>query len=362
MLTPKKAEKLFLIGRPFSPIYGHFMEIRRLLYRKRILKPKRLPCPVISVGNLTLGGTGKSPHVIAICSFLRRLGHKPCVLTRGYGGKAGKGPLVVSDGKGIRASAQSSGDEPLMIASKLEGVPVIAGSDRYRCGTYAAQYFGPTVFVLDDGFQHIRLYRDIDLVLIEAPNPLGSERVFPGGILRETPRTLGLADAAILTKCNEVPLGMLELVEEQIRQLVKTKPIFRSFYQPGNIKIKYSGEIGSKSAKDLVSRNCFCFCGLARPDSFTRLLTDIGFKIKGSLQFSDHHFYSNKDLKKIGNMAKQKGAFIVLTTEKDFAKISSDKWGKINRELALAVVDINVKLPQSFWHFLSCRLEGAKSI
>ncbi len=362
MITSNQAEKLFLIGRPFSFIYACLMSLRRRLYGRGILKARKLSCPVISIGNLSLGGTGKTPHVVSICSFLKNRGYRPCILTRGYGGKAGRGPVVVSDGKDIMASAKMAGDEPWMMASQLEGVPVVAGSDRYRCGQYAIKHFRPSVFVLDDGFQHIRLYRDIDLVLMEAPNPFGSGHVFPGGTLRESPKALSLADAVILTKCNEMPFNMLELVEEEIRPFMEGQPIFRSFYQLASIEIVCGEKLKKLDSNNLSNYHFFCFCGLARPDSLTKLLTNSGVKVTGSIWFPDHHFYSQKDLKRIGEMARLKGCSIVLTTEKDFAKILVDQWDKINRKISLAVVNIDVGLPQSFWHFLTCRLEGSGPI
>ena len=348
-------ERLFLLGRPFSSLYGSIMRLRRQLYTKGIFKIQKLPCHVISIGNLTLGGTGKTPHVIAITSRLYNLGYKPCVLTRGYGGRAGKGPLVVSNGKEVMAGPDASGDEAYMMAAKLSGVPVIAGSDRYTCGIYAVKKLNASIIVLDDGFQHIRLHRDLDLVLMDATNPLGSGRIFPGGTLREHPSALGRADAGIITKCNEVPLNTLELIEEDLRPFIKDRPLFKSHYELDSFEWAYN-EI-TEDQKDIFTSSCFSFCGLANPSSFINILNAKGVNLAGSIYYPDHHFYTERDIKRIGQQAKSHNCTIVLTTEKDFAKISPHRWKSVNSDLALAVVKIKVNLSESFWHFLQCQLK-----
>ncbi len=357
MIYHRNAERLLVLGRPFSSLYGSLMRLRATLYEKNILKARRLPIPVISVGNLSLGGTGKTPHVIEICRFLRKKGVHPAVLTRGYGGKAGSGPLLVSDGEAIRTTVNRAGDEPWMMASKLEGIPVVAGSDRYKCGLLAAEELGVSVLVLDDGFQHLGLKRDLDVVLVEAARPLGSGRVFPGGTLREFPDALSRADAVVITKCNEVPFNEIPLIEETVRSLSNTAPLFRSSYEISNIYHAWTKDTACKGAWEMNdSPGCFCFCGLARPASFYTLLRKKGISISGMLSFPDHHFYSSHDLSRIGNRARETGAGIVLTTEKDFAKIHGGRWPLINRDLGLGVVQVEVKLSPPFYRFIEARL------
>ncbi len=359
MVSAELAEKLFLLGRPLSGIYGRIMLLRSFLYKKKVVRTRRLPVPVISVGNLSLGGTGKTPHVIEICKFLKGQGFCPVVLTRGYGGRAGKGPLLVSDGKEIKADVSEAGDEPWMMAAKLEGVPVIAGSDRYRCGLFALKRLPVSLFVLDDGFQHLGLERDLDIVLIDATRPIYSERVFPGGILREPPVALSRADAVILSKCNEVNPNRLVTLEEALRAYTKAAPIFQSLYEIARIDLVFKGplpETGSLKGNSL--KGVFCFCGLARPQSFLELLKQAGAEIKGVLQFADHHEYKKADLIAIGKRARETGSTIVLTTEKDFAKISTYNWSGINSELGLGVVCIRAGLPPPFYHFIRSHLEN----
>jgi len=359
MLSAELAEKLFFWGRPLSGIYGNIMLLRSFLYKKKVIRTRRLPVPVISVGNLSLGGTGKTPHVIEICEFLKKQGFRPVILTRGYGGRAGKGPLIVSDGKEIKAKVSEAGDEPWMIAAKLEGVPVIAGSDRYKCGLFALKRLPVSLFVLDDGFQHLGLEKDLDIVLMDATRPIGSERVFPGGTLREPAIALSRADVLILSKCNEVNPNKLVTVVEALRPYTKAAPIFQSLYEIDRIDVVFKGPISKAGfSKGNSLRGVFCFCGLARPQSFLELLKQAGAEVKGVLPFADHYEYKKADMVTIGKRARETGSTIVLTTEKDFAKISTYNWSGINRDLGLGVVRIRASLPPPFYRFISSHLEN----
>ncbi len=349
---------LFRVGRPFSSTYSAVMASRYHLYQNGILKTARLPRPVLSIGNITLGGTGKTPHVIALCEALKDMGHRPAVLTRGYGGRAGKGPVVVSDGQKVKVDVDVAGDEPLMMAKRLKDVVIVAGSDRYRCGSLALKSHDISVFVLDDGFQHLRLHRDLDIVLLDAGCPLGSEKVFPGGDLRESPKALNRAHAIILTKCDEIPFNELDLVEEKIRPFVEGKPIFRTSYKIQNIKFVYVPEGADLKTRHLQKRSCFCFCAIARPQSFFLLLKREGIRLEAARSFQDHYRYSRQDIEDIGNDARKKDCELVLTTEKDFAKIPLDTWSLINDDISLAVVQINVDLPLTFVRFLETRLDN----
>ncbi len=349
---------LFKVGRPFSSTYSALMALRYHIYQKGILRTAHLPRPVISIGNITLGGTGKTPHVIALCKALKAMGHSPAVLTRGYGGRAGKGPIVVSDGQKVKVDVNVAGDEPLMMAKRLKDVVIVAGSDRYRCGSFALKNYDVSVFVLDDGFQHLMLHRDLDIVLLDASCPFGSGEVFPGGDLRESPKSLNRSHAIILTKCDEVPYNELDLVEERIWPYVEGKPIFKTFYKIKNIKLVHVPKGAHLKTRHLQTSSCFCFCAIARPQSFFLLLKREGIKLEATRSFNDHYKYSRQDIENIGNDARKKDCEIVLTTEKDFAKIPLDTWALINDDISLAVVQIDVDLPLTFVRFLETRLDN----
>jgi tetraacyldisaccharide 4'-kinase len=181
--------------------YGLAHQLRLQAYHMRWVAVRQLPCRVISIGNLTLGGTGKTPVVEVVAGLLRREGIRVCVLSRGYGGRAQSGITVVSDGKRCLVSPEVAGDEPVLLAEHLADVPVIVGKDRYAAGMLAVESFGVDAIVLDDGFQHVQLARDLDILLLDAVRPLGNGRLFPRGDLRERPTAIARADAIVLTRC-----------------------------------------------------------------------------------------------------------------------------------------------------------------
>ena len=183
-----------------SVLYGGLTHLRRRLYTRGRLKSHRLPCPVISVGNLTLGGTGKTPLVIHLAEKIQGMGYRPVILSRGYKGLAEKGGAVVSDGRNLLCDARQAGDEPYLMAILLPTVPVVVGRHRYRAGMDAIRRFQPDIILLDDGFQHLQLKRDLNLLLLDAQNPFGNRYLFPRGTLREPEVSLLGADAVVLTR------------------------------------------------------------------------------------------------------------------------------------------------------------------
>ncbi|NTV54742.1 MAG: tetraacyldisaccharide 4'-kinase, partial [Syntrophaceae bacterium] len=183
-----------------SLVYGVLVRLRAGAYAVGLFRTKRLPCRVISVGNITLGGTGKTPTVINIGGLMQQHGRRPLVLSRGYGRKDESATTVVSDGVSLFLNPSVGGDEPSLIANRLARVPVVVGSDRYRAGTFAVGRFHPDCVILDDGFQHIRLARDLNIALIDASDPFGGGMLFPAGILREPPSALERADVVVITR------------------------------------------------------------------------------------------------------------------------------------------------------------------
>ena len=349
-MNPSILKKLFIIGQPISPIYSLLMKLRRAAYLNDFLQSKRLEGFTISIGNITLGGTGKSPHVIEIANFFKKKGEKVAILSRGYGGKAGKGPIVVNDSQGkIITPCKICGDEPYMFAQKLKNVPVIVGADRYRSGVLAQKEFNTTVFILDDGFQHLKLKRELDIVLISATSLFGNKKVFPGGELREDIRALSNASAIIITKTNEVSSLKIQEIKTLLRKIVHKKPIFLSSYKAKSIYLP----IKCKNLKIKENEyNAFVFCALADPNSFYNLLKQNGIKIAGFMEFRDHYFYKSKDLEKIYKAAQKSKAKLILTTEKDLAKINLFKWKDIDPSGNLGVLILSTQIETSFWAFL----------
>jgi tetraacyldisaccharide 4'-kinase len=296
---------------PISKIFEAVSKTRIYLYRRRILNRKSLIGRTISVGNITVGGTGKTPLVAFIAKILAKKGEKVCILTRGYGRENSKQRVLVSDGKTIFANTKQSGDEPFELAEKLHGIAaVIADKRRYEAGKWAVENLGSTAFILDDGFQHIQLNRNLDIVCIDASNPFGNGKLLPAGVLREPVEALERADAIVITRANLIHLS--EFTHESLTaEIMKytDSPIFVS-------RNKIDDSEVDKSQK------CFAFCGLGNPENFFEQLEQDGFEVNGKKAFLDHHKYSKKDIDLIENLAAEVDAKLLLTTAKDAVKLS----------------------------------------
>jgi tetraacyldisaccharide 4'-kinase len=301
-------------------LWGYRYKTKRDLKRQ-----KRLPLPVISVGNLTTGGTGKTPAVIAIAMEARSRGLRPCVLTRGYGGRL-RGPVFVSE----ENYAGDVGDEPLMIASRLHDVPVVKCPDRHEGGMFALDNLEdrPGLFILDDGFQHRRLYRDMDVVLVSSLNPFGNGRLLPLGRLRGPLEELSRSGALVITKVGLNDEGLIGRIKENLRRYNPDAPLFISDHEssgviPGLVKHEKSGQGGgSLEPLDWLSgRKVYAFCAIAEPDSFIRSLTEAGAVIAGSRFFRDHHKFRPSDMVSVLSTADSLGAHWIMTTEKDIMRL-----------------------------------------
>ncbi len=325
-LLNKNRDALFLAGRIFSPIYSVLMSVRAGCYRHGMFRTARVNVPVISIGNISMGGTGKTPHVMALCRFLKDRAIKPAVVTRGYGGKAGKGPLVVSDGRSVCTDARTSGDEAFMMASEMPGTVIVAGSDRYG-GARRAASLGAEVIVLDDGFQHMALHRDMDVVLLPASSPF--DHVFPGGTFREPVSALSRASSIIVTGCEEGHHPILEHIRTKLSRMGISAPVFTS-----HTRVRGLEPLASKALswqKDIPTRDkscpVFAFCGIGTPESFIRSIhngTESGqnLQVVEHLFFRDHHEYTKDDIHMLFKKARAAGAKALITTSKDAVKIS----------------------------------------
>ena len=239
--TDSRLDYLFFFGRPFSPLYGALMSLRSMLYRRGIITRHGLEAPVISVGNLVLGGTGKTPLVHYIAAYLRQLGRKPAVLSRGYKGTAANRINIVSNPTDILLDAAEAGDEPRLLAEKLPGIPVITGKDRFAAGRFAIDSFAVDTVILDDGFQHIALKQDLDLVLFSTGKGFGNGRVLPGGDLREPLAALKRADAFVITGIAGSPpdndAGFIHFLKDTYPE----KPVFNGVYRAADAYFRLHG-------------------------------------------------------------------------------------------------------------------------
>jgi tetraacyldisaccharide 4'-kinase len=340
-----------------SLAYGWGVRFREFGYTRGIFKPRRLPCAVVSIGNLTAGGTGKTPMTIHVAEFIRNLGLKTVVISRGYGGKAEKKGGIVSDGQRILMQAEMAGDEPFMMAKQLETIPVLVGSDRFQSGRTAMDRFRPDVILLDDAFQHRQLARDLDIVLMDAERPLGNGYLLPRGSLREDSASLRRCHAVVFTRADETEMP----AHEHITRLLGSKPVFQSSHTPYLLKIlkgksggTCSETAGEQGLEMLAGKRIFAFSGIARNDDFENMLESLGCSIAGTASYPDHYRYSRKDIKDIGDAAVHHGSDCMVTTEKDYFRIPS----KSDFPIALAVMGVKICFKDDgFDRFVSSRLD-----
>ncbi len=332
-------------------MYGHVARLRRSWYERHPLASRSLDSPVISVGNLVVGGSGKTPVVAAIARLLLEAGHRPAILTRGYGRRRSvEGVVVVSDGETILAPVDLSGDEPQMLARALPRVPVLVAADRYLAGRLAERQFGATVMVLDDGFQHLGLARDVDLLLV-APGDL-DERVLPSGRLRE-PLTAGRAADAVLVSgsgddaarvaealgvgtaftvtrrygdlrlLGETPQGAAEGVEAAAASsaswLTRGVSSGREGRSPGDAILPEA----ARSRIGAPGTRVMAVAGIARPERFLSALRDHEWEVVGEMTFRDHHWFTGVDITRILERARGAQADAIVTTEKDAVRLES---------------------------------------
>ena len=300
--------------------FGLAVRLRSLLYEWRILSSTRLPCRVVSVGNLTVGGAGKTPTVIHLAGRCRAMGLRPVVLSRGYRGTGEKAGTVVSDGKRMLATEAEVGDEPYMIARSIPEVPVVVGSDRVRMGELACRRFEPDVVLLDDGFQHRKLCRDLDILLVDAREGFGNGCLLPRGTLREPPRALSRADLVILTKVDD--RGRLRDLENEIKEINPGAEVLHGAYRPIGLADLATGE--SRGLEDLGGRSVIAASGIVNHDYFEYLLSMSGADVTGSLRYPDHHAYTDADLRRLAALAGPERWLI--TTEKDAARMEEGPW------------------------------------
>ncbi len=300
-----------------SWIYGVVIWVRRTLYRRGLFKSRQLPCKVMSVGNITLGGTGKTPLVIALAKELMKRQISVGILSRGYKGTKERQGGVVSDGKQILLTPAEAGDEPFMLAQQLSNVPVLVGKKRYAMGIYALEHFGMDCLLLDDGFQHLGIKRDLDIVLIDARRGFGNSRLFPRGPLREPLRCLGRASMLVLTKAGPSPT--LTALEDVVRHHAPTTPFYHSRYKPAFLREAASGKRVSLQA--VCGKRVFAFAGIADPTYFVYLLKELGADVVREIHFPDHYNYEVADVSLLRKQSKT--VDLSITTEKDFVKLQS---------------------------------------
>ena len=294
--------------------------LRRWMYSYGLINSERLPCKVISVGNVVVGGSGKTPAVITITKLLRHTDLKIAIASRGYKSRS-KGIAIVFDDKSILLDPDKAGDEPYLLAHNLTGIPVIIGKDRYKSGLIAIDKWGTDVLVLDDGFQYLKLKRDVDIITMDSTKPFGLDHLLPRGYLRESLSTLKKADAIILTKVDQC--DNLDYIYERLDKISPKVPIFESIHAPSSlIQMDTSENVRYDKFKGC---NILAVSGIANPKSFAKTLNFLNPSRLEIMAFPDHHNYSQKDIKNIEQSAIKTKADIIIITEKDAPKLAKIK-------------------------------------
>ncbi len=311
---------------PLAMFYWGLVYWRSLFYKYGFFVSRRLPCSVISIGNITVGGTGKTPTVIFLAEYLKGKGKRVAVLSRGYG-RATKGTLMVSDGNGPNVSWEESGDEPFLMAKKLNKIPVVVDEDRFRGGMFIMQKFNPDIILLDDAFQHRAIERDLDLVLVNSGDKSFDHKLLPYGLLREPWMNINRGDAVILTKTN----------------LKKPKPFLIRKIKESRLPILHStthasiSTLSPEKPDSIENKKVFIVSAIGDSSGFNQTVKNLGCDIVGEKVFPDHFKYSQSDWKNTESLSAQ--VDYIITTEKDWVKIEHFSFTK-----PVIVVGIKIKI------------------
>jgi len=320
-----------------SAIYGKIVDCRNALFDRGTFRSRDLGARTISVGNITTGGTGKTPLTARVASILADRGEKVCILTRGYGRENPSRRVLVSNFDGLLADAATGGDEPVELAIKLLGkAVVIADANRVAAGLWAEKEFGITAFILDDGFQHRKVSRDVDIVCIDANDAFGNHKMLPAGRLREPVESLERADIAVIVRSEET--GPLTSLRKYLQITAPKLAIFEARKTVARIRPIEDGPVPD-------DHRFVAFCGLGNPESFRVLLAEQDVMVAGFHDFSDHHRYSQADIEALNNTALEKNSTAFLTTGKDAVKLDGLRFS-----LPVYVVEINLSMddPEGF--------------
>lgn len=339
----------------FSFIYCQLLELKLTFYRWGLLKQYRLDCHVISLGNITVGGTGKTPTAQRLAVAIRDMGYKVVILNRGYRAKW-KGEVgVVSDGEKIYMSATEAGDEAFLLAKNLPKVPVLIGADRAVTGRYAVEQLHADVVILDDGYQHWRLVRDLDILLIDAINIFGNNYMLPRGTLREPLDHLDRADVCLLTKVDQANSDACSIIKNTVKKYNEKALIVTSVHSPKyfvEVADWYKGASNHTTPIDsLKGKKVTAVSAIGNPASFEQTISDVGAEVIDSVRFADHHDYTMAEMQIIMDNAIECGSDALIITEKDLVKIPAE-FIHSSRDLPVYVLSMEIAFIDGYDPFI----------
>lgn len=347
------AASLTLVGLSFlEGIYLLLLRTRYFLYNLNIVKSGSLDCQVVSVGNITAGGTGKTPVVRFLAEALYKKGKRVVIVSRGYGAD-NQEPLIVSEGRGPLVDVKTAGDETYMLSQLLPQIPLVIGKDRLEAGRLAVNKFQPEIILLDDGFQHWRLERDLDIVVIDALNPFGFNRLLPRGLLREPLTALKRAGVFIISKADYLSPERMKEIRRTLQFYNREAIILTSSYCPSYLRILQTGGgainltpesndyLAQKTKflelEEIKGKRVLAFSGIGNPDSFVKSLEGIGARVVERVNYPDHYRYNEEDFKRLSNRVQSGGIDYVVTTEKDAVKFTSAMLQHLTEILVLGI-------------------------
>lgn len=307
---------LFLL----SLVYRGLTSLRNWLYDRGLLRSEGVETPLISIGNITTGGTGKTPAVEALAQGWQDQGKQVVVLSRGYQGENEK-PLLVSAGAKSLVGPDRAGDEAYMLAEKLSDIPVVICKSRVAAARYARAEFGPDLFVLDDSFQHRQIKRDFDLVLIDGTNPFGYGHLIPRGTLRESKVGLRRADGIVITRADEIGQKQLDHICNEVGRYSQPDFIYYSKHKPVYLQDTAGARL---ELSELENSRIIAFSAIGNPDSFVLTLKKLGAQLVRHFKFPDHHRYERQDMRKIIDQKSQTDIDYIVTTSKDLVKLDKE--------------------------------------
>ena len=346
-----------------SYLYEYGVRLKLAMYDMGIKKKEKLDCCVISIGNITVGGTGKTPTAQKMADLIKRMGYRVVILNRGYRSHWDKDIGVVSDGNKIFMTAYEAGDEAYLMAKTLPGIPVVIGKNRAITGKYAVEKLNAEVIIMDDGYQHWHLERDLDVVLVDTLNMFGNGCVLPRGMLREPLENLNRGDLFLLTKTDQSSVLSRMQLRKTIERYNAKAPVVESVHHPKNfveIADWYKGITQNHmDLSELEGKDVMVFSAIGNPSSFEQTLSSIGLNIKEAVRYPDHHDYGMLEMQYILERASSHKAVAMITTSKDAVKIPTE-FIYSSREIPLYILNMDIQVTDGFEEFKECVLNAIK--